>query len=436
MKTSRLIPLCAALAAGAALAGEPADPLVVACVGDSITYGHGASDRGTKSYPAQLQALLGDGWKVLNFGHNARTALDEGKEWNGQGGMGYRKSPEFEKAKAAKPDVVLFMLGTNDSKPVNWDADDGAGVKRDYEALVSDFLNLKPMPHVVIGLSPFVKKDSFSIREGVVGGKLVPWQRELALGAPLPYVDVYAETKAAAETSYTGDGVHPNDAGYGVIAAAFAKWLRDMERPLRENHDAAWPASIALPAPKRAAMPLGEALAKRATHREFSPERFSDQELSDLLWAANGYNRPEEKKRTAPTAINRQEVDLYVLRADGAFLYDAAANALVRVSKDDLRGLTGRPGPNNFALEAPVALVYVVDFERQRMKDRPADSLKYAYVDCGFVGQNVYLHCAATGLSTVFLGSLQPDKIAEALGLPKTRKPVFAQTVGKPAPEE
>ena len=67
------------------------------------------------------------------------------------------------------------------------------------------------------------------------------------------------------------------------------------------------------------------------------------------------------------------------------------------------------------------------------MKDRPADSLKYAYVDCGFVGQNVYLHCAATGLSTVFLGSLQPDKIAEALQLPETRKPVFAQTVGKPA---
>ena len=433
MKSSRLLPLCAALAAGAALAADPADPLVVACVGDSITYGHGASARGKTSYPAQLQELLGDGWQVLNFGHNARTALDEGKEWNGQGGMGYRKSPEFAKAKAARPDVVLFMLGTNDSKPVNWDADDGAGVKRDYEALVADFRDLESKPVVVIGLSPFVKKDSFSIRESVVGGKLVPWQLELATSAPLPYVDIYAATKAAAETSYIGDGVHPNDAGYGVIAAAFAKWLRDMERTLRENHAEAWPASIALPAPKRAEMPLGEALAKRATHREFSPEPLSDQELSDLLWAANGYNRPEERKRTAPTAINRQEVDLYVLRADGAFLYDAAQNALVRVSKDDLRGLTGRPGPNNFALEAPIAIVYVVDFERQRMKDRPADSLKYAYVDCGFVGQNVYLHCAAAGLNTVFLGSLQPDKLAEALGLPETRKPVFAQTVGRPS---
>ncbi len=431
MKKNHIFPLCAALAAGAALAADPADPLVVACVGDSITYGHGASARGKTSYPAQLQELLGDGWQVLNFGHNARTALDEGKEWNGQGGMGYRKSPEFEKAMRSKPDVVLFMLGTNDSKPVNWDADGGAGVKRDYAKLVDDFLEREPAPVVVVGVSPFVKKDSFSIREKIVGGELAPWQRAFSAERGLPHVDAYEATKAAAETSYIGDGVHPNDAGYGVIAAAFAAKLRELEPALRKSHAAAWPATIALPEPKRAAMPLGEALAKRATHREFSPEPLSGQELSDLLWAANGYNRPEERKRTAPTAINRQEVDLYVLRADGAFLYDAAQNALVRVSKDDLRGLTGRPGPNNFALAAPVALVYVVDFERQGMQSRPADALKYAHVDCGFVGQNVYLHCAAADLNTVFLGSLQPTEIAKALGLPETRVPLFAQTVGK-----
>ncbi|MBQ3809781.1 MAG: nitroreductase family protein [Kiritimatiellae bacterium] len=425
------------LAAGTALAAGGAEsgaPLVVACVGDSITYGHGASDRGSKSYPAQLQALLGEGWDVRNFGHNARTALDEGKEWNGQGGMGYRKSPEFAKAKDAKPDVVLFMLGTNDSKPVNW-GEDGAGVKRDYAKLVDDFLALAPAPVVVVGVSPFVKKDSFSIREKIVGGDLGPWQRAFAAERGLPLVDAYEATKAAAETSYIGDGVHPNDAGYGVIAAAFASKLRELEPALRERRAAAAPAKIVLPAPKRAAMPLGEALAKRATHRAFSAEPLSDQELSDLLWAANGYNRPEEKKRTAPTAINRQEVDLYVCRADGAFLYDAAENALVRVCKDDLRGLTGRPGPNNFALAAPVALVYTIDFERQGMQGRPADSTKYACVDCGFVGQNVYLHCAATGLNTVFLGSLKPTEIAAALGLPETRVPLFAQTVGKPAAE-
>ena len=193
---------------------------------------------------------------------------------------------------------------------------------------------------------------------------------------------------------------------------------------------------VQLPDPSRDAPSLGDSLAARATHRDFSAEPLSDQELSDLLWAANGYNRTDERKRTAPTAINRQEIDLYVCRADGAWLWDASANALRQVCTNDLRGLTGRmdAGPDNFALAAPVALVYVIDFERQRMRDRPADAFKYACVDCGFVGQNVYLHCAAAGLHTVFLGSLVPDKIAEALDLPETSAPLFAQTVGKPAP--
>ena len=429
MKNTLLLSLCAALAGAApALAAEP---IVVACVGDSITYGHGASNRGEKSYPAQLQALLGEGWDVRNFGHNARTALDEGKEWNGQGGMGYRKSPEFAKAKDAKPDVVLFMLGTNDSKPVNWDGK-AADVKRDYAKLVDDFLALDSAPVVVVGVSPFVKKDSFSIREKIVGGELAPWQRAFAAERGLPIVDAYEATKAAADTSYIGDGVHPNDAGYGVIAAAFAVKLLELETSLAERRFAD-AARIALPAPKRTAMPLGEALAARSTHREFSSTPLSDQELSDLLWAANGYNRPEEKKRTAPTAINRQEIDLYVCRADGAYRWDAAENALVQVCTNDLRGLTGRPGPSNFALTAPIALVYVIDFARQGMQERPQDAFKYASVDCGFVGQNVYLHCAAAGLNTVFLGSLRPGEISEALHLPVTSIPLFAQTVGKPA---
>ena len=199
---------------------------------------------------------------------------------------------------------------------------------------------------------------------------------------------------------------------------------------------AASAADITLPAPVHATMPLGEALAVRATHRDFSTEQLTDQELSDLLWAANGFNRPDEKKRTAPTAINRQEIDLYVCRADGAYLWDAGANVLRQVSEKDLRGFTGRMGPNgNFALVAPIALVYVIDYTRQGMQSRPADAFKYASVDCGFVGQNVYLHCAATGLNTVFLGSLDPGKLSEALGLPATQVPLFAQTVGKPKAE-
>lgn len=198
------------------------------------------------------------------------------------------------------------------------------------------------------------------------------------------------------------------------------------------------PATFALSAPARDAMPLGDALSARATHREFSGEPLTEQELSDLLWAANGFNRPDERKRTAPTAVNRQEIDLYVCRADGAFLWDSAANELKKACEDDLRGFTGRmnAGADNFAVKAPVALVYVVDFARQGMQDRPMDAFKYAAVDCGFIGQNVYLHCAAAGLNTVFLGMIDPDAIAKALGLPTTSVPLFAQTVGHPAKGE
>ena len=190
---------------------------------------------------------------------------------------------------------------------------------------------------------------------------------------------------------------------------------------------------IKLPEPSRTGgKPLGDALAARRTTREFSTAPLTDQELSDLLWAANGFNRPDQKKRTAPTAMNRQEIDLYVCRADGAYLWDADANVLKKVTDKDLRGFTGRMdrGDQNFALVAPVAIVYVIDYERQGMQARPQDAFKYASVDCGFIGQNIYLHAASTGLGTVFLGMIKPQELSAALGLPEKRVPLFAQTVG------
>lgn len=242
-------------------------------------------------------------------------------------------------------------------------------------------------------------------------------------------VDVAATARVDAVTSAT----YSSRAAIANVRAALAA-ANDAAASPAPAGDAA-PVVIQLPEPRRDTMPLGAALAARATRRAFSSDPLSDQELSDLLWAANGYNRPAERKRTAPTAINRQEIDLYVCRADGAWLWDPAGNTLQRVSEADLRGFTGRmnAGPDNFALAASVALVYVIDYERQGMQSRPRDAFKYASVDCGFVGQNVYLHCAAAGLDTVFLGSLAPEKIAEALALPDTRVPLFAQTVGRPA---
>ena len=195
---------------------------------------------------------------------------------------------------------------------------------------------------------------------------------------------------------------------------------------------AAIAADIKLPDPVRTGgKPLNEALAARQTHRDFSTAPLTDQELSDLLWAANGFNRPDQKKRTAPTAVNRQEVDIYVCRADGAYFWDSEANVLKQVTDKDLRGFTGRMGsPENFALVAPIALVYVIDYERQGMQQRPQDAFKYASVDCGFIGQNVYLHAASTGLHTVFLGMINPKELSAGLGLSEKRVPLFAQTVG------
>lgn len=197
---------------------------VVACVGDSITYGHGASKRLETSYPAQLQRLLGDGWKVVNFGHNARTALNDGKEWNGRGGHGYCKSPQYTKSREAKPDYVIFMLGTNDSKPVNWDGKE-EDFRRDYAALVDSYMAIESKPKVIIGVSPFVKKNSFSIRESVVGGSIAPWQRKFAEERKLQAVDCYNVMKLNAEKGYLPDGVHPNDIGYRALAEAFAAAL-------------------------------------------------------------------------------------------------------------------------------------------------------------------------------------------------------------------
>ena len=196
---------------------------------------------------------------------------------------------------------------------------------------------------------------------------------------------------------------------------------------------AALAGDIQLPAPsKTGGKPLADALAARQTIREFSTAPLTDQELSDLLWAANGFNRPDVKKRTAPTAMNRQEIDLYVCRADGAYLWDSAANVLKQVSDKDLRGFTGRmdKGDKNFALVAPVAIVYVIDYERQGMQQRPQDAFKYASVDCGFIGQNIYLHCASADLGTVFLGMIKPQELSAGLGLSEKRVPLFAQTVG------
>ena len=202
--------------------------IVVTCVGDSITYSHGASKRNETTYPAVLQKLLGEDWVVHNFGHNARTALDEGRENGKSEGMGFRKSPNFKKSLESKPNFVLFMLGSNDSKKINWEGNEET-FKKNYAALVDEYLALDTNPIVIIGISPYVQKDRWEINEATVGGKIAPWQREFAKERGLPYVDIYELLKANSKDTYC-DGIHPNDKGYALIAEAFANKIRELKK--------------------------------------------------------------------------------------------------------------------------------------------------------------------------------------------------------------
>jgi nitroreductase len=185
---------------------------------------------------------------------------------------------------------------------------------------------------------------------------------------------------------------------------------------------------IALPAPSKGGMPLMEALAARHTSREFAPQPLSRQQLADLLWAACGINRPEEGKRTAPSARNWQEVDVYVVLPEGVFLYLPEQNGLRRVVDGDHRAVTG---VQDFCATAPLDLVFVADTER--MIDCPPELVDlYSGADTAFMAQNVYLYCAANGLNCVVRGSVDRGAIHQTLGLRPPQKVTLGMTIGQP----
>jgi SagB-type dehydrogenase family enzyme len=174
-----------------------------------------------------------------------------------------------------------------------------------------------------------------------------------------------------------------------------------------------------------------QALARRSTSRSFSDRELPAQVLSDLLWAATGINRPDSGKRTAPTARNLQEIDVYVAMAQGLYLYDPNEHALLPVLAGDIRAVTGR---QDFAATAPVNLVYVADYAR--MGDAPEEIKKfYGATDTGFISQNVYLYCASAGLATVVRGAVDREALAKAMELRTDQAVILAQTVGFPAGE-
>jgi SagB-type dehydrogenase family enzyme len=185
--------------------------------------------------------------------------------------------------------------------------------------------------------------------------------------------------------------------------------------------------TLELPPPSRGGgLPLMEALGKRESRREFAPQPLPLQTLSDLLWAAAGINRPELGGRTAPSAMNSQEVQLYVALPQGLFRYDPTAHALQLEVASDVRRVTGY---QDFVDTAPLDLIYVADHARMKLV-AAAQREAYAFAAAGAMAQNVYLYCASAGLATVIRAWFDRHALSQAMGLESDQQLLLAQTVG------
>ncbi|HYA48280.1 MAG TPA: SagB/ThcOx family dehydrogenase [Burkholderiales bacterium] len=231
----------------------------------------------------------------------------------------------------------------------------------------------------------------------------------------------------------------------GLISLAAVGWAQTQElRTIKLNEPN-----------KKRGLPVMEALSVRASVRDWSPKEVALQDLSDLLWAADGINRPDSKKRTASSAQNAQDVDIYVFLKDGVYVYDAAEHALVPVVAGDYRQEVvamppggpppaklenaprpkpeGPPGgkPGTPPTPAPVLLVLVSDVSRFR-GGTPELKKEFAAIDTGIVSQNISIFCAATGMATRPRASMDRDKIRTLLILRDTQFPMLNHPVGYP----
>jgi len=202
-------------------------------------------------------------------------------------------------------------------------------------------------------------------------------------------------------------------------------------KPLPPLGDAV--ARQALPPPSlTGGMPLIAALASRQSRREFAPEPLPEQQLSDLLWAAAGINRHVDGGRTTPSAMNSQEVQLYVAMPQGLFLYEPLVHQLSLVVASDVRRVTGQ---QDFVDSAPLDLVFVAD--HSRMKLVPAAQREaYAFAAAGAMAQNVYLFCASESLATVIRAWFDRTALSQAMGLHADQQLLLSQTVGAIKPAE
>ena len=187
--------------------------------------------------------------------------------------------------------------------------------------------------------------------------------------------------------------------------------------------------TIKLPPPRLSGgKPLMQVLKDRHSSREFSGRELPVDVLSSLLWAAFGINRPKTGGRTAPSAHDWEEIDVYAATARGLYLYDPRGHALKEILAQDIRAKTG---VQPFVAEAPLNLVYVADLTRMT-EATPEDKAWYSGPDAGFIAQNVYLFCASEGLAVVVRGMVDRPALGKLMSLTSEEKIILAQTVGYP----
>ena len=173
--------------------------------------------------------------------------------------------------------------------------------------------------------------------------------------------------------------------------------------------------SISLPQPEvqKLSMSLGDALKQRRSYRDMSDKDVDLQTVSTILWAACGISDPATGKITAPSAINMQDIKVFVCSQYGVCRYMPKENTLVPVTMTDIR--SSLAAGQDFAKTAPVSLLLVSTKDNERM-----DNNRYGGVDAGYVSQNIYLACTALGLHTVARAMMDKDAVKKALDLPDT----------------
>ncbi len=192
---------------------------------------------------------------------------------------------------------------------------------------------------------------------------------------------------------------------------------------------------IKLPAPQiEGGIPLMKALSLRqSTRGGFGPAvKLTMQQMSNMLWAADGINRPGTNHRTAPSAVDWQNIDIYVTTEDGLFLYDAQQHALKVLGKEDIRKVAGQ---QDFVAGAPCNLIYVADFAKAKGFGPDAKVMPtaetWSFAGTGTIAQNVYLWCASEGLACIVRAMADAEAIKKALNLRPDQHFMLAQTIAQ-----